>query len=162
MNMLSSALSEYETGMSLYGIRHVMCSHLIAEIGDVRRFERSKPVGTVCTDYRLFGDKQVDVRCNLEAERATLYRVQLVTVKRSHLRCTGNICFRLSVRRKADMEIIVVVRLSAENRFPLMDIIHFLAAFRYKQGIRSTHARYDCAVSHCCFHTIVEYLPYIS
>lgn len=42
MDKLSSALPEYETVMSLYGVGRVMCSQLIAEIGDVRRFERSK------------------------------------------------------------------------------------------------------------------------
>ena len=37
MDKLSSTLPEYETVMSLYGVGRVMCSQLIAEIGDVRR-----------------------------------------------------------------------------------------------------------------------------
>ena len=42
MDKLSSTLPEYETVMSLYGVGRVMCSQLIAEIGDIRRFEHSK------------------------------------------------------------------------------------------------------------------------
>lgn len=42
MDKLSSTLPEYETVMSLYGVGRVMCSQLIAEIGDVRRFKHSK------------------------------------------------------------------------------------------------------------------------
>ena len=42
MDKLSSTLPEYETVMSLYGVGRTMCSQLIAEIGDVRRFEYSK------------------------------------------------------------------------------------------------------------------------
>ena len=42
MDKLSSTLPEYETVMSQYGVGRTMCSQLIAKIGDVRRFERSK------------------------------------------------------------------------------------------------------------------------
>ena len=42
MDKLSSTLPEYETVMSLYGVGRVMCSQLIAEIGDVRRLKCSK------------------------------------------------------------------------------------------------------------------------
>lgn len=42
MDKLSSTLPEYETVMSLYGVGRTMCSQLIAEIGDIRRFEHSK------------------------------------------------------------------------------------------------------------------------
>ncbi len=42
MDKLASTLPEYETVMSLYGVGRVMCSQLIAEIGDIRRFEHSK------------------------------------------------------------------------------------------------------------------------
>lgn len=42
MDKLASTLPEYETVMSLYGIGRVMCSQLIAEIGDVRRLKHSK------------------------------------------------------------------------------------------------------------------------
>ncbi|MBP1547398.1 MAG: IS110 family transposase [Oscillospiraceae bacterium] len=44
MDKLSSQLPEYETVMSLYGVGKVFCSQLIAEIGDVRRLERSKSI----------------------------------------------------------------------------------------------------------------------
>ena len=40
MDKLSSTLPEYETVLSLYGVGRVMCSQLVAEIGDVRRFEQ--------------------------------------------------------------------------------------------------------------------------
>lgn len=42
MDKPSSALSEYETVMSLYGVGRIMCSRLIAEVGDVRRFKHSE------------------------------------------------------------------------------------------------------------------------
>lgn len=44
MDKLSSRLPEYETVMNLYGVGKVLCSQLIAEIGDVRRLEHSKSV----------------------------------------------------------------------------------------------------------------------
>lgn len=42
MDKLSATLPEYETVMGLYGVGKVFASQLIAEIGDVRRLERSK------------------------------------------------------------------------------------------------------------------------
>lgn len=44
MDKLASTLPEYETVMSLYGVGRVSCSQLIAEIGDVRRFDHSKSI----------------------------------------------------------------------------------------------------------------------
>lgn len=44
MNKLSSQLPEYKTVMELYGVGKVFCSQIIAEIGDVRRLERSKSI----------------------------------------------------------------------------------------------------------------------
>ncbi len=44
MDKLASTLPEYETVMSLYGVGRVSCSQLIAEIGDIRRFEDSKSI----------------------------------------------------------------------------------------------------------------------
>ncbi len=44
MDKLASTLPEYETVMSLYGVGRVSCSQLIAEIGDIRRFEHSKSI----------------------------------------------------------------------------------------------------------------------
>ena len=41
MDKLSSTLYEYEIVMSLFGVGRVMCSHLIAEIGDIRRLKSS-------------------------------------------------------------------------------------------------------------------------
>ena len=42
MDKLASTLTEYETVMSLFGVGRVMCSQLIAEIGDIRRLKSSK------------------------------------------------------------------------------------------------------------------------
>lgn len=42
MDKLASTLPEYETVMSLYGVGCIMCSQLIAEIGDVKRLKHSK------------------------------------------------------------------------------------------------------------------------
>ncbi len=42
MELLSSMLPEYETVRNLYGVGSVYCSQLIAEIGDVYRFESKK------------------------------------------------------------------------------------------------------------------------
>ncbi len=44
IDKLASTLPEYKTVMSLYGVGRVFCSQLITEIGDVRRFERSKSI----------------------------------------------------------------------------------------------------------------------
>ncbi len=42
MDLLASTLPEYDTVMSLYGVGSVLCSQLIAEIGDVSRFSNKK------------------------------------------------------------------------------------------------------------------------
>ena len=42
MRELSSSLPEYETVMSLYGVGEILGPQLIAEIGDVNRFETKK------------------------------------------------------------------------------------------------------------------------
>jgi hypothetical protein len=42
MDNLSSQLSEYKTVMSMYGVEPVLCSQLIAEIGDISRINSSK------------------------------------------------------------------------------------------------------------------------
>ncbi len=42
MDKLASTLPEYKTVMSMYAVGRVSCSQLIAEIGDIRRFEHSK------------------------------------------------------------------------------------------------------------------------
>lgn len=42
MDSLASQLPEYETVMSLYGVGKVICSQLIAEIGDVTKLKSGK------------------------------------------------------------------------------------------------------------------------
>lgn len=42
MDSIASQLPEYETVMSLYGVGKVLCSQLIAEIGDVTKLKSSK------------------------------------------------------------------------------------------------------------------------
>ena len=42
MNRLSSTLPEYNAVMGIYGVGKVLCSQLIAEIGDVRKLNNSK------------------------------------------------------------------------------------------------------------------------
>lgn len=42
MDSLASQLPEYETVMSLYGVGKVLCSQLIAEIGDIKQLKSGK------------------------------------------------------------------------------------------------------------------------
>ena len=44
MDELSSNLPEYDIVMSMFGVGKVLCSQLIAEIGDIRRLKSSKSI----------------------------------------------------------------------------------------------------------------------
>ena len=88
MDKLASTLPEYKTVMSLYGVGRVMCSQLIAEIGDVRRFEHSKSlVAMAGIDPPPNQSGQVDVKSRSISKRGspllrkTLFQIMLVILQ---------------------------------------------------------------------------------
>ncbi|MCI8602989.1 MAG: IS110 family transposase [Ruminiclostridium sp.] len=88
MDKLASTLPEYKTVMSLYGVGRVMCSQLIAEIDDVRRFEHSKSlVAMAGIDPPPNQSGQVDVKSRSISKRGspllrkTLFQIMLVILQ---------------------------------------------------------------------------------
>lgn len=72
MDKLASTLPEYETVMSLYGVGRTMCAQLIAEIGDIRRFEHSKSlVAMAGIDPPPNQSGQVDVKSRSISKRGS-------------------------------------------------------------------------------------------
>ncbi len=72
MDKLASTLPEYETVMSLYGVGRVSCSQLIAEIGDIKRFEHSKSlVAMAGIDPPLYQSGQLDVKSRSISKRGS-------------------------------------------------------------------------------------------
>lgn len=89
MDKLASTLPEYETVMSLYGVGRVMCAQLIAEIGDVRRFEHSKSlVAMAGIDPPPYQSGQVDVKSRSISKRGspllrkTLFQIMQVIIQK--------------------------------------------------------------------------------
>lgn len=89
MDKLSSTLPEYETVISLYGVGRVMCSQLIAEIGDVRRFEHSKSlVAMAGIDPPPNQSGQLDIKSRSISKRGspllrkTLFQIMQVIIQR--------------------------------------------------------------------------------
>lgn len=72
MDKLAATLPEYETVMSLYGVGRTMCAQLIAEIGDIRRFEHSKSlVAMAGIDPPPNQSGQVDVKSRSISKRGS-------------------------------------------------------------------------------------------
>lgn len=72
MDKLASKLPEYKTVMSLYGVGRTMCAQLIAEIGDIRRFEHSKSlVAMAGIDPPPNQSGQVDVKSRSISKRGS-------------------------------------------------------------------------------------------
>ena len=89
MDKLSSTLPEYETVMSLYGVGCIMCSQLIAEIGDIRRFEHSKSlVAMAGIDPPPNQSGQLDVKSRSISKRGspllrkTLFQIMQVIIQK--------------------------------------------------------------------------------
>lgn len=89
MDKLASTLPEYETVMSLYGVGRVMCSQLIAEIGDIRRFEHSKSlVAMAGIDPPPNQSGQIDVKSRSISKRGspllrkTLFQIMTIYLQR--------------------------------------------------------------------------------
>lgn len=88
MDKLSSSLPEYETVMSLYGVGHVFCSQLIAEIGDVRRFKHSKSLVAIAgIDPPPNQSGQVDTKSRSISKRGspalrkTLFQIMSIIIQ---------------------------------------------------------------------------------
>lgn len=74
MQKLASALPEYETVMSLYGVGEVLGPRLMAEIGDVNRFESRKSlVAFAGIDAPPYQSGTVEVRSRSISKRGSAY-----------------------------------------------------------------------------------------
>lgn len=74
MQKLASALPEYETVMSLYGVGEVLGPRLMAEIGDVSRFESRKSlVAFAGIDAPPYQSGTVEVRSRSISKRGSAY-----------------------------------------------------------------------------------------
>ena len=84
MDRLSSTLPEYNAVMGIYGVGKVLCSQLIAEIGDVRKLNNSKslvamagidpPPGKVDTKSRSISKRGSPVL------RKTLFQIMTIII----------------------------------------------------------------------------------
>lgn len=88
MDNLSSQLPEYETVMNLYGVGKVFCSQLIAEIGDVRRLERSKSIIALAgIDPPPYQSGKVDTKSRSISKRGspvlrkTLFQIMTIIIQ---------------------------------------------------------------------------------
>lgn len=121
MDKLSSALPEYETVMSLYGVGRVMCSQLIAEIGDVRRFERSKSlVAMAGIDPPPDQSGQHDPKSRSISKRGspllrkTLFQIMQVLIQKQP---TGEPVYQFLDRKRAEGKPYRVYMIAAANKF---------------------------------------------
>ncbi len=121
MDKLSSALPEYESVMSLYGVGRVMCSQLIAEIGDVRRFERSKSlVAMAGIDPPPDQSGQHDPKSRSISKRGspllrkTLFQIMQVLIQKQP---TDEPVYQFLDRKRAEGKPYRVYMIAAANKF---------------------------------------------
>lgn len=90
MNRLASMLPEYPVVMEMYGVGESLGPQLIAEIGDVRRFEQKKSlVAFAGVDPMPNQSGEKNVRSNRSSKRGSPYlRKTLFNIMSIYLRCS--------------------------------------------------------------------------
>ncbi len=121
MDKLSSALPEYETVMSLYGVGRVMCSQLIAEIGDVRHLKCAKSlVAMAGIDPPPNQSGQVDPKSRSISKRGspllrkTLFQIMQVILKKQPI---NEPVYQFLDRKRAEGKPYRVYMVAAANKF---------------------------------------------
>lgn len=121
MDKLASTLPEYETVMSLYGVGRVSCSQLIAEIGDVRRFEHSKSIVAMAgIDPPPNQSGQVDVKSRSISKRGspllrkTLFLIMQVILQNKPI---NEPVYQFLDRKRSEGKPYKVYMIAAANKF---------------------------------------------
>ena len=118
---LCKQLPEYETVMAMYGVGKSYGPQLMAEIGDVRRFERKQALvafAGIDPMPNQSGDK--NVRSNKSSKRGSPYlRKTLFNVIRTYLQCApqDEPVFQFLNRKRAEGKPFYVYMLAAANKF---------------------------------------------
>lgn len=121
MDKLASTLPEYETVMSLYGVGRVSCSQLIAEIGDIRRFEHSKSIVAMAgIDPPPNQSGQVDVKSRSISKRGspllrkTLFLIMQVLLQKQPV---NEPVYQFLDRKRSEGKPYRVYMIAAANKF---------------------------------------------
>lgn len=121
MDKLSSTLPEYETVMSLYGVGRVMCSQLIAEIGDIRRLKSSKSLVAIAgIDPPPDQSGQYDPKSRSISKRGstllrkTLFQIMQVIIQKKPI---DEPVYQFLDRKRAEGKLYKVYMIAAANKF---------------------------------------------
>lgn len=121
MDKLASTLPEYQTVMSLYGVGRVSCSQLIAEIGDIRRFEHSKSIVAMAgIDPPPNQSGQVDVKSRSISKRGspllrkTLFLIMQVILQNKPI---NEPVYQFLDRKRSEGKPYRVYMIAAANKF---------------------------------------------
>ena len=121
MDRLAAMLPEYPVVMAMYGVGKSYGPQLMAEIGDVRRFERKQALvafAGIDPMPNQSGDK--NVRSNKSSKRGSPYlRKTLFNVIRTYLQCApqDEPVFQFLNRKRAEGKPFYVYMLAAANKF---------------------------------------------
>lgn len=121
MQRLSSMLPEYNTVMGMYGVGSVLGSQLMAEIGDVRRFEGKKSlVAFAGIDAPPYQSGTVDVQSRSISKRGsaslrkTLFQIMTVLIQK----CPADeSVFQFLDRKRSEGKPYKVYMIAAANKF---------------------------------------------
>lgn len=121
MDKLSSTLPEYKTVMGLCGVGRVLGSQLIAEIGDVRRFDRSKSIVAMAgIDPPPNQSGQIDVKSRSISKRGspllrkTLFQIMQVILQKQPI---NEPVYQFLDRKRAEGKPYRVYMVAATNKF---------------------------------------------
>lgn len=121
MDKLASTLPEYETVMSLYGVGRTMCAQLIAEIGDIRRFEHSKSlIAMAGIDPPPNQSGQVNVKSRSISKRGspllrkTLFMIMQVLLQKQPV---NEPVYQFLYRKRSEGKPYKVYMIAAANKF---------------------------------------------
>lgn len=121
MNKLASQLPEYPVIMEMYGVGESLGPQLMAEIGDVRRFERKQSlVAFAGIDPMPNQSGEKNVRSNKSSKRGSPYlRKTLFNIMGIHLKCSpqDEPVYQFLDRKRAEGKPYYVYMTAAGNKF---------------------------------------------
>lgn len=121
MDNLASTLPEYETVTNIYGVGRVICSQLIAEIGDVRRLKSSKSLIAIAgIDPPPDQSGQYDPKSRSISKRGspllrkTLFQIMQVIIQKQPI---DEPVYQFLDRKRAEGKPYRVYMIAAANKF---------------------------------------------
>ncbi len=121
MNKLASQLPEYPVLMEMYGVGESLGPQLMAEIGDVRRFQRKQSlVAFAGIDPMPNQSGEKNVRCNKSSKRGSPYlRKTLFNIMGIYLKCSpqDEPVYQFLDRKRAEGKPYYVYMTAAGNKF---------------------------------------------